>query len=45
MVRRCHHAGFGLYTFSEPMLLHYILLRGVVEAGPLVARPNREAAA
>lgn len=26
VVRRCRHAGFDLYTFAEPMLLHYILL-------------------
>ena len=45
VVRPCRSAGFGLHTLSEPMLLHYILLRRMVEAGPLVARPNREAAA
>jgi hypothetical protein len=28
-VRSCPSAGFGLYTFAEPMLPHYILLRAV----------------
>lgn len=42
VVRRCHHAGFGLYTFSEPMLLHYILLR-VAHLGD-VARSGLDAA-
>jgi len=30
-VRSCRGAGFGLYTFSEPMLLHYVLLRAALE--------------
>ena len=32
-VRSCRSAGFGLYTFSEPMLPHYVLLRAALEPG------------
>lgn len=31
-VRSCQSAGFGLYTFTEPMLLHYVLLRAALES-------------
>lgn len=42
-VRACRNAGFGLHTFTEPMLLHYVLLR--VAAAGSVAEPLHEAAA
>jgi Novel STAND NTPase 1 len=44
VVRRCQHAGFGLYTFAEPMLLHYVLLDAAAEADTVTARA-REAVA
>lgn len=42
-VRSCRSAGFGLYTFAEPMLLHYVLLRAAIEpdAGSAEADPAR----
>ncbi|MDE2581026.1 MAG: orc1/cdc6 family replication initiation protein [Rhodospirillales bacterium] len=44
VVRRCHHAGFGLYTFAEPMLLHYILLNVAASAEPAVLRATEPVA-
>ena len=44
VVRACRNAGFGLHTFTEPMLLHYVLLRVAAAAGP-VTEPTREAVA
>ena len=31
-VRPCRSAGYGLHTFSEPMLPHYVLLRAALES-------------
>ena len=33
-VRSCRGAGFGLHTFADPMLLHYVLLRAELEPKP-----------
>ncbi len=44
VVRACRNAGVGLYTFNEPMLLHYVLLRVAAAVGP-VTEPTREAVA
>jgi len=30
-IRRCAAGGFGLYTFAEPMMCNYILLRGALQ--------------
>ena len=38
VLRPCRGAGFGLYTFAEPMLPHYVLLRATGYGLPRIKR-------